>query len=265
MLKQMVVALILAVFIWPVCAQSHLDLKYELDAMLVRINTDHGAVLRFEALQHPLYDAHASEALLRQVNEALGEGAHPMNFDDPQVVVALPGVVITDPMNERQIVEMLLARAGLSNEALRGGYEVEMDLYRIDYSDHRLSFGNVHYTHVSRTPSDRGSLVTERYSTLDWKDGLPVSVSDFGGKKLLACIKKYAEAEGAKWEEAMDSESMKRWLMELSCETTVQAIDGQALLFLPESVQQAADMSDLFFMMIAVPMDCFTSDRLCGT
>lgn len=249
-----------------VIGASHLDYHYFLDAVVYERTTPEGTtVLHFQAVQHPHWGEHEDSLLLKQLNSLCGHGVNAMGFGEETVKAALPAVEITDPMNERQIVEMLLARAGIMDfDPQKDRYSTDMHFYSIQFPDHRYPAFNLEYSHVMRAAGQKEPAAHKRWSTMKWNSAKALTISDYGSDKVIKCVKEGVKAEAYKWKDIVSDDWVDDWMKSVDCATPVARVNSEEIFFLPVEVQEEASAgtgpSDL---MISVKTSCFLGDPPC--
>ncbi|MEQ9186651.1 MAG: hypothetical protein RLP15_02890 [Cryomorphaceae bacterium] len=246
-------------------ASDYLDYHYLLDAVVLERNIDGTTELHFQAVQHPKWKRHSNDELLEQVNHLCGEDVHALKFDGWSVKATLPAVEITEPMNERQLVEMLLARAGLLHFNMqKDPYSTDMHFYSIQFPDQRYPIFNLEYNHVQRSAGQKMPSEQKKWMAIQWAGAKQLLLADYGSDKLLKCVKDRVKAESFKWEERMSEEWVDAWLKDLDCTVQVAFVNPKELFILPETLQaKATQGTEKSEIMIAIPTACFLGDPPC--
>lgn len=246
-------------------ASGYLDYHYLLDAVVLERSVDGTTELHFQAVQHPKWKQHSNAELLEQINRLCGEGVHALTFDGWSVKATLPAVEITEPMNERQLVEMLLARAGLLQFNMqKDAYSTDMHFYSIQFPDQRYPIFNLEYNHIQRSAGQKVPTEQKKWKAIQWAGAKQLLLADYGSDKLLKCLKSRVKAESYKWEEWMSEQWVDDWLKGLDCHVGVAFVNPKELFILPDSLQAKAPHGiEKSEIMIAIPTACFLGDPPC--
>jgi len=260
-IKSIFLVVIVMCFITATRAQNHLDYSYTLDALYYSIPGYESEEFFFKAHLYPVFHSHNNDSVLSDLNGLFAEELSlPKSATLKERMVA---VKIDNLMSDRQVLEMLMARAGMLNENPEQlNYLLDVRTDRIDFPDNRETVFNYRYKRETSTRPDQ-TQEEKRFEVIDWSSGALIHAGEFGNKKLMKCIQDATKNIDYKADNCEEETSLERWKDDLNCETVLGSISEEEISFFLYSNDRQCESSNSFPIEIEVLKDCFENDKPC--
>ncbi len=233
---------------------------YELDAWMAKRVSEEGVSYQFYSIQRPVWDSKGPQ--ISDLQSAVEGILAPVSYNAKELMTELKAVPLTDLMTERQIREMLIAKAGMAaSPPKRTEFVSTMHLIKVEVSVEGEAWLNVERMHEQLNHGVEQH--SREYACYSYDNASRLTLGHLGSKQILKCVLA-EEKKMETWKEVIASEWIKDYQKGLGCENRVARITETTISVLPmqlQSVLPKRAQREQYELLIE--RSCFENDQLC--